>query len=222
MSQEPAGQRVRAAALELFAERGFHGVGIRDLAQRAGLSTSTLYHYMGTKEDLLAEIMRESMGLLIRAGARAGADGTPAERISRLVQIHVLAHAIRPLHTRVADDELRALSPPLRAEITGLRDEYEQFWQSAIDDGVASGEFRVSSPAVARLALLEMCSGVARWYRPDGALTLQELSLRYAEMAVGLLGLRTTPPAVAADVHRLSAELWPSQVEAREQQGGER
>lgn len=210
---EPAGRRVRTAALELFAERGFHGTGIRDLAQRAGLSTATLYHYMGTKEDLLAEIMRDSMTLLIRAAEQTGAHGAPTERITRLVQIHVLAHAARPLHTRVADDELRALSPALRAEITGLRDAYETFWRAAITDGVTAGEFRVREPGVARLALLEMCSGVARWYQPHGPLSVQELAARYVEMALGLLTAGTAAPALdpgaVDDVHRLVAELWP-------------
>jgi len=37
-------QRVRDAAVELFAERGYHGVGIRELAERAGLTSATLYH----------------------------------------------------------------------------------------------------------------------------------------------------------------------------------
>ncbi|WP_436531973.1 TetR/AcrR family transcriptional regulator [Actinoplanes sp. HUAS TT8] len=211
---EPAGRRLRAAALTLFAERGFHGTGIRDLAQRAGLSTATLYHYMGTKEDLLAEIMRESMSLLVRAAALVGTDGTPADRIVRLVHVHVLTHAARPLHTRVADDELRALSETPRAEIIALRDGYEQVWQQAIDAGVNAGAFQVREPGIARMALLEMCSGVARWYQPDGLLTLDDLAARYAEMALGALGFTGPPPdldpATTRESHRLVAELWPS------------
>ena len=45
---------MRAAALTLFAERGYHGTGIRQLADAAGLSSASLYHYMGTKEELLS------------------------------------------------------------------------------------------------------------------------------------------------------------------------
>jgi AcrR family transcriptional regulator len=208
-----AGDRVHAAAVELFAGRGFHGTGIRDIALRAGLSTASLYHYMGTKEDLLAEIMRTSMDLLLRAAAAVGSDGEPPDRIVRLVHVHVLAHAVRPLHTRVTDDEMRALSAPVRAEVVTLRDRYEQIWQQAIDYGVTAGSFRVRAPGLARLALLEMCSGVARWYAPDGPLTLDQLAARYAEMALGLLGFTGPPPdldpATATESHRLVAELWP-------------
>ncbi|MDG4795640.1 TetR/AcrR family transcriptional regulator [Micromonospora sp. WMMD1082] len=208
-----AGRRVRAAALELFAERGFHGTGIRDLAQRAGLSTATLYHYMGTKEELLAEIMRTSMDLLLQAATRVGVDGGAVERVTRLVHVHVLAHAARPLHTRVVDDELRALSVPLRAEIIALRDRYERLWQAAIAAGVADGVFHLRAPDVARRALLEMCSGVARWYHPEGSLAVEEMAARYAELALNLLGVSGPAPdldmAIARDAHRLVAELWP-------------
>jgi AcrR family transcriptional regulator len=210
---EPGGRRLRNAAIALFAERGYHGTGIRDLARRADLSTASLYHYMITKEDLLAEIMRDSLHLLIRAAEQTGTHGTPAERIGRLVQVHVLAHVARPLHTRVADDEMRSLSPLRHATITALRDRYEEFWRAAIEDGVASGDFRVDSPGLARLAALEMCTGVARWFKPEGTLPVEDVAARYAEMVLGLLGARDTlvalDPGAADEVHRLVAELWP-------------
>ena len=52
---------------KLFATKGFHGTGIRDLAQEADLSSASLYHYMGTKEDLLAEIMHTALNRLLDA-----------------------------------------------------------------------------------------------------------------------------------------------------------
>ena len=48
---------VRRTALELFAAHGFAGTGIRQLADAAGVTSSTLYHYMGTKDDLLLELI---------------------------------------------------------------------------------------------------------------------------------------------------------------------
>ncbi|MFD1052583.1 TetR/AcrR family transcriptional regulator, partial [Kibdelosporangium lantanae] len=98
--------RVRRAAVELFATRGFHGTGIRDLAVAAGLSSATLYHYMGTKEDLLVEIMRTSLERLLTDAERVTADvHDPVEQLKRLVDMHVRAHAERPLETFVVDGE---------------------------------------------------------------------------------------------------------------------
>jgi AcrR family transcriptional regulator len=182
-------QRVRRAAVELFAARGFHGTGIRDLAEAAGLSSATLYHYMGTKEDLLVSIMRTSLVRLIESAEQviATADD-PLEQLAGLVRTHVRAHAEQQLETLVVDGEMRALTEARRGEIVALRDRYERLWQDTIDAGCRAGELRMSAPAVARLALMEMCSGVARWYSPDGPLSLDELASRYAEMALRMLG----------------------------------
>ncbi|MEA5358873.1 TetR/AcrR family transcriptional regulator [Amycolatopsis sp., V23-08] len=186
--------RVRAAAVKLFANKGFHGTGIRDLAQEAELSSASLYHYMGTKEDLLAEIMHTALTRLLDAAREATAGSPdPVHRLRTLVALHVLAHAVGPAETRVVDNEVDVLSPAARAPVVALRDGYERLWAAAIDEGVAAGVFHTGHPAVTRLALLEMCSGVARWYSPRGPLALDQLAEHYAELASRALGCTSSP-----------------------------
>ncbi len=195
------GERVRRAALELFAERGFHGTGIRQLAQRAGGSSASLYHYMGTKEDLLVALMTESLERLVVDAEAVEATGEPpAEQLAALVRLHVTAHATRPLETRVGDDEVHALSPRARDGVVALRDRYEQVWQRVIDAGLAAGELQTGQPAVARRALLEMCSGVARWFDPTGPLGLEELATEYVALAQRLLGVSPGTRRAGADI----------------------
>lgn len=190
---QPTGERVRAAALTLFAERGYHGTGIRQLADAAGLSSASLYHYMGTKEELLVALMRDSLTELLAAGEEVvDAHRDPRDRLVALVGLHVRTHASAPERTRVVDDEVRALTADARTEVIALRDRYEALWQQALEDGVASGAFRVGSLAVVRRALLEMCSGVARWWTPGGPLDLDALAEEYAGMALRLVGDRST------------------------------
>lgn len=181
--------RVRSAAVKLFASKGFHGTGIRDLAQEAELSSASLYHYMGTKEDLLVDIMRTALERLIGAAREAIAGSAdPVRRMSALVAVHVLAHAVGPAETRVVDNEVDALTPAARAPVVALRDDYERLWATAIEDGIAAGVFHTTHPVPTRLALLEMCSGVARWYSPAGPLTLEQLAGHYAELVLRALG----------------------------------
>ncbi|RJQ87081.1 TetR/AcrR family transcriptional regulator [Amycolatopsis panacis] len=209
-------ERVRAAAVELFATKGFHGTGIRDLAQRAELSSATLYHYMGTKEDLLVEIMTTALQRLLDAAEQVTTDaGDPVARLRALVALHVLAHAVSPGETRVVDNEVDALSAAARGRVVALRDEYEQLWARIIEDGVGRGAFHTERPAVTRRALLEMCSGVARWYSPRGPLRLEELATHYAELALRALG---NPAAVGPDEVRrcreVVARVWDIPVRA--------
>lgn len=198
--------------MHLFAGKGFHGTGIRDLAQEAGISSASLYHYMGTKEDLLAGIMGECLDRLL-LGARRVTDGVPdpRHRLVSLVALHVLAHATQPAETRVVDNEVHALSAITRQRIVALRDEYEQLWATVIDDGLREHAFTTAEPAVTRLALLEMCSGVARWYSPGGPLELDRLATHFAGLALRMLGAEGEHCPHALDAARtVVSQVWGS------------
>ncbi|NIH87007.1 TetR/AcrR family transcriptional regulator [Amycolatopsis granulosa] len=203
-------QRVRRAAVKLFAAKGFHGTGIRDLAHTAKISSASLYHYMGTKEDLLVGIMRECLDrLLLAARQTLETVDDPVAALSALVTLHVMAHAAQPDETRVVDHEVGALSRSARQGIVALRDEYETIWADTIDAGVAAGLFDVPDPAVTRLALLEMCTGVARWYSPRGPLPLDHLAARYAQLALRMLDCPASPGAAAAERAReVASRVW--------------
>ena len=182
---------IRQAAVSLFAERGFAATGIREVGRAAGLNSATLYHYASGKEELLAGIMRTGLEELLRAGREALAHGSdPAVQLARLVLAHVATEAVNPLTSRVTDTEVRALTGENRAQIIALRDDYEALFARVLTRGRRAGEFQITDLQVARLALVEMCNGVALWYRPDGRLSVAELQDRFVELACRLAGSR--------------------------------
>ena len=186
----PTGERVEQAALRLFATRGFEGTGIRSIADEAGITLGSLYHYIGTKEDLLDRLMQRSMRGLLDPG-REIVQGTedPRERIVRLVELHVHRHAEDNLLSIVGDAEIRSLTPARRRKAVALRDAYEALWEETISEGSRQGDFRVVDVKLATFALLEMCSGVAYWYSPKGRLSLDAISTAFVAMALNLLGV---------------------------------
>jgi len=184
----PTPERLRTAAVELFAERGFNGTGIRDIATRAETTLSSLYHHCGSKDDLLVEIMFSTIEPLLRAAEKVRAAlARPAEQLSMIVEQHVWAHGTDPQANIVSDTEVRALTGERRGQIIVLRDAYEEFWQETVADGVRDGSFDVEHPRIVTRALLEMCTGVAHWYRPSGELGLDDLSRLYADRALALM-----------------------------------
>jgi AcrR family transcriptional regulator len=184
-------RRIEQAALELFAAKGFEATGIRDIADRAGLSTSALYHYMGSKDELLVAFMVESMTELIRA-ARAALDGCndPAAQLAALVRTHVGFHTLDAQRSLVADDELRAVSDLAFTKVMQLRDGYEQLWAETLARGVSSGHFGFADARITRLALLEMCNGVARWYSDRGPKHPAEIADCFADLALSMVHAR--------------------------------
>ncbi|WP_245645271.1 TetR/AcrR family transcriptional regulator [Pseudonocardia acaciae] len=218
-------RQVWDAAVRLFAAKGFHGTGIRELADAANLSSASLYHYMGTKEDLLFGIMRTCLERLIKAAERVTeGDPSPPEVIVRLVHVHVITHALHRDETTVVDNEIAALGPDRRAAVVEYRDGYEDHWRRPIAQGCEQGLFWVPDQRFARMALLEMCSGVPKWYTPDGPLDLDTIAATHAQLALQLLGVpprqlaEASLPA-AADIHGLVEEIWQirlPQMRARE------
>jgi hypothetical protein len=154
--------------------------------------------------------MRDSLTRLITAAERIAETKDPRDRLSRLVALHVMTHAEQQLETRVVDNEMRALSPKAHKEILALRDRYEAFWQDTIEAGCQAKVFHTRAPGVVRLALLEMCGGISRWYSPKGPMQLEDLVLRYIEMALGALDARPEPPIrPVTEVATLIADIWP-------------
>lgn len=199
MAQTSTGERIHRAALRLFATDGFSGTGIRKIADEAGITVASLYHYVGTKEDLLERMMQESMSRLL--GPAKEVTGDPVQRVCALVDLHVRRHARAAQLCRVGDTELRSLSRARRARIVALRDEYQAIWTDAITAGVRSGAFVVPDASLAAMALMQMCTGVAHWYSPRGRLSLDQVSAAFVTMAKGMLTAGTpAPQSVAASI----------------------
>ncbi len=184
-------EQVSRVAVGLFAERGFAATGIREIARAAGLNSATLYHYVGGKEELLTGVMRTGLEELLRTGREAfGHSADPAVQLARMVRAHVATEAVNPLTSRVCDHEVRCLTGHNRAVIVGLRDEYESLFQRTLEHGARTGQFQITDVPVARYALVEMCNGVADWYRPGGRLSVAELQDHFSELACRMTGSR--------------------------------
>jgi AcrR family transcriptional regulator len=185
-------RRIDQAALQLFAAKGFEATGIRDIADRAGISTAALYHYMGSKDELLIDFMLVSMTQLTEVAREAlGAAEGPAAELATLVRAHVGFHTLDPQRSLVADDELRALSEDSFAQVMRLRDGYERLWSTVLEQGLRSGAFRFSDVRITRLALLEMCNGVARWYSDQGPMRPDQIADAFTDLALAMVGATT-------------------------------
>jgi AcrR family transcriptional regulator len=180
---------IKQVAVGLFAQKGYAATGIRELGRAAGINSATLYHYAGSKQEILTGIMRSCLEELLRSAIEAvGVSADPGVQLARLVRVHVGLCALNPLTAKVTDQEIRALRSDDHTVLIGLRDDYEAIFAGVIEHGMSTGVFQLTDQRVARLALLEMCNGVANWYRPDGRLTVAEVQDQLVELACRLMG----------------------------------
>ncbi|MET0871541.1 MAG: TetR/AcrR family transcriptional regulator [Paeniglutamicibacter terrestris] len=180
--------KVQQAAVLLFARQGFAATGIRELGAAVGINSATIYHYTGSKEKLLVAIMRGCLESMITSGSAALRNSSePTIQLAALVSSHVGFTASNPLTARVAEYEMRALAPENRSAMQQLRDDYEALFAQVVERGIRVGDFSTIDSTMARLALMEMGTGVAHWYRPDGRLTLSEVQHNFVDMACKIL-----------------------------------
>jgi AcrR family transcriptional regulator len=183
---------ITSAAREIFAERGYHGTSIRDIAKRAGLSLSALYYWHPSKQHLLAalieEIQHDYFERCDRALRAAGDD--PAEKLRAIVRATVEYRVSLRVESNIATLEWRNLEPDNRARLEGLRRSATQLWSDIVADGAARGEFHCTHPDDARRAIVAACNAIAQWYEPGGEITLPDLVERYTAIALRIVDYR--------------------------------
>jgi AcrR family transcriptional regulator len=179
-------------ALSLFAERGFAGASIRDIASAAGVQPATLYGHFESKAQILAELVEaahaEHYRRLAAAELQSGAD--PIDQLTAVVREHVLVHAGYPMLTVVANAELHALSPSLGRAARDFRSRSEQLLGDVIERGTELGVFDPVDTWLALAAIGAMGIRVANWYTVDFALPATRVADIYAEYACRIVGVR--------------------------------
>jgi AcrR family transcriptional regulator len=184
-----AARRLLIAAVEAFAERGYHATTTRDIAGRAGMSPAALYIHYKTKEELLLRISRIGHDKALRIlRTAADAPGSAAERLSGAVRSFVRWHAAHHTTARVVQYELDALGDEHRTEIIALRRQSDAAVRDIINDGVRDGEFDVPDVPGTTLAVLSLCIDVARWFNVAGHRTPDEVGALYADLVLRMVG----------------------------------
>jgi AcrR family transcriptional regulator len=143
--------KILDAAEELFARRGFAGVGLSEIADAVGLGKSSLFHHFPTKAQLYAAVVERILSEIEAALMRALATGgSPVERLDRWVDTIIDLLGTRPSHSRLLlrslfeDDELSGSSDEERAANETLARVVESVTR-LLREGMASGALRVAS-----------------------------------------------------------------------------
>lgn len=178
---------MRAAALRLFAQRGYAAVSMRAIATDVGVQAGALYNYTPDKQSLLFDLMQSHMTDLTEA-FHDDTDTGPMARLQHFVSFHIAFHHARADAVFIAYMELRNLTPQNFAAIETERRRYEDRLEAILRAGVASGAFKISDTRIATLALIAMLTGVNTWFRAGGRLSLQEVTAQYWDMVRKMVG----------------------------------
>src|SRR5437868_11930365 len=160
----------------VFARQGYHATGIMELCTANGLGKGALYHYIGSKEELLAAIHDRVMDeVMLGADRVAQAGGSPSAQLAMLGDELLDVIHRYPDHVWVFLHEFPALTGERAARFRTRRRDYERRVERVLTAGVESGHFEDIDPWLTARAWLGMHNYTYLWLKPRGRLSARDV-----------------------------------------------
>ncbi len=186
-TQDRANKRgaVLLAAVRMFNQRGFHATSLDDVAASLGVTKPMIYHYLGTKDQVLFECVSNGLQQLREAAAAAARQqGSGRHRLRRFLCSY--AECIMDDFGRcVARTGDEALSPESRTQFRKLKAEIDSVLRHMIEAAAADGSARVEDVKLTAFAFAGALNWTALWHLPDGTLKPDEIAARLADILIG-------------------------------------
>jgi len=175
-SVETTAEAIEREAIELFYRQGFQATSLRQIANRVGIQVGSLYNHISSKGDLLFEIMESVMLDLLSEQREVPQEGDPVQRLRALVHHHVCFHGEHAKAVFIGNSELRSLTRQQRSRIIVLRNQYEEPFVRALEQGIGKGSFLDVDVKVVVYGIIAMGTSVSAWgSASESALVLGQL-----------------------------------------------
>lgn len=185
-------QAIYEAALDAFAENGYAGASLRDIARRVGIEVASLYNHIDSKEELLYRIIENTSAEMLdelRGAIAAAPPDDPRQRLLQATATNITYHASHLRNSFVGNVELRSLKPDHYAEAIRWRHNIEGLFIALVQECMDAGFLPADSDVkVVAFHLLALGTTVPAWFDPSGPLTVEDIAASATELV--LHGLR--------------------------------
>jgi AcrR family transcriptional regulator len=190
-------QEIFEQATTLFARRGYAGTSFQDIADAVGLTRPALYHYVKSKDDLLARLVAEVTVVAAKdiANIAKQTELSATARVRNIVLLLTRRQAEQGERFRLLLRSEADLPETVADSYAKNRRAVLRSLTEVIEQGIAAGEFRPATPAISALGTLGIINWVAWWYHPGSHFDLDAVCSELAELAVhGLSAEPGRPP----------------------------
>jgi len=191
--------QIYRVAAQMICERGYDGASMSDIADAVGITKAGVYHFIPSKKELLFTIMSYGMDTLEAVVINPALEVTDAEERLRFI---IPSHAM--LIARSSNDdghdpvtilveEEPGLSPAHRRKIRQRKRAYVDLVRGTLEELKGEDKLKEVSVTAAAFSLLGMIMWLARWFRPDGKLSREQVAEEICKIALGGLLLPGAP-----------------------------
>lgn len=199
---------VLKAAAKMFAERGFGGTSLGDVAKDLGISRPALYYYFSSKEEILSSLVDEvSVKSMKLIEDKRSQDLAPVSKLHDMIHdqlLFVMRNKLSYMVVVKTEEELVAETRKLNLE---AKKAVLDGFRGVIREGIAQGHFRKIDPSVAALGIIGICSWCAWWFKDDGRLRDTEAAAQLTQMALASIVDTGNNDAMRDEIGRLVTSL---------------
>lgn len=139
-------EHILAAALPLFAQYGFRGTTVDQIAQASGLSKANMLYYFRRKQDIYLAVLTQILHIWLEPLEQLQADGDPAEQLRSYIDLKIQASEQEPDASRVYASEILSGAPLLKEYLAGPLKELVQAKCAVIQQWIDQGQLRPIAP----------------------------------------------------------------------------
>lgn len=170
-------QQIIEEATKLFRTHGYAATSMRDLAHAVGMEAASLYSHFPNKETLLKIICFEVANRFFKAMEQVEAMPVSAElRLRSAIEMHVQIITENTHASGIFLHDWRYLTNPALGEFIGMRNRYERYWVTILEEGVTAGLFIIDDCKFSVRFLLSSLNWLYEWYKPNGNYTPTQLA----------------------------------------------
>jgi len=169
-------EEIIVVASQLFKERGYNAVSMRDIAKAMGMKAASLYNHIDGKQEILstlilkvAEEFTEGMKKVLVS------DISPVEKIEKIIEIHIDITIDYSEGLAALNNDWMHLEKEDLTRFVKMREEYEENFRSIIKSGIELGEIKPRHPEVILFSILSTLRTLYLWYQKRGKLDVNVL-----------------------------------------------
>jgi AcrR family transcriptional regulator len=171
------------AAAQVFRHKGFHGASMADIAEVVKLQKASLYHHVASKQEILLALLDRALEMLTeRIAPIAHRPGPADEKLREMIRVYLQSLAQNSDLSSVLLFEHRSLDRKSHSRHIPNRDRFESLWRDVVNEGIRSKLFACPDAGMAVRALMGILNWTLTWYRPNGALSIEEIAAQYADL----------------------------------------
>lgn len=177
-------ERLLAEATRLFAERGYDRTSVQEIVEAAGVTKGALYHYFGSKDDLLYEIYGRVLRLQTeRLDAIVARDAAVPDRLAAAAADVVVTSIENLDDTKIFFRSMHQLSPGKQKAVRAERRRYHETFRALIEEGQRDGHFRTELRAeLVADYFFGSVHHLGIWYHADGPLSADQVATEFSDL----------------------------------------